>query len=165
MGQAPRYLLRDRDRIFGGEFVEQVKALGIKQLLSAPRSLWQRAYVERLIGSLRREWLDHMIVFGDRALHPTLTAYASYYHSWRTHLALGKDSPRSRRIQRRRRQHHILSPGPITVVRGNLEFEKYVSNDPIGAFKWPIHPVGFSAPELLELAKLEAWTLKPARLR
>jgi putative transposase len=99
--KAPRYLLRDRDRIFGHEFVEQVKAMGIKQVLSAPRSPWQRAYVERVIGSLRRECLDHMIVFGDRALHRTLTAYASYYHSWRTHLALGKDSPQSRRIQGR----------------------------------------------------------------
>jgi transposase InsO family protein len=97
--KAPRFLLRDRDRIFGHEFIEQVKAMGIKQVLSAPRSPWQRTYVERLIGSLRRECLDHMIVFGDRALHRTLTAYASYYHSWRTHLALGKDSPQPRRIQ------------------------------------------------------------------
>jgi putative transposase len=97
--KAPRYLLRDRDRIFGHEFVEQVKAMGIKQVLSAPRSPWQRAYVERLIGSVRRECLDHMIVFGERSLHRTLTAYASYYQNWRTHLALGKDTPQSRRTQ------------------------------------------------------------------
>ncbi len=58
---APRYLLRDRDRIFGQDFVEQVKAMGIKQVLSAPRSPWQRAYVERVIGTIRRECLDHMI--------------------------------------------------------------------------------------------------------
>jgi hypothetical protein len=61
--------------------------------------------------------------------------------------------------------NHLLSPGPIKVVKGNVEFEKYVSNDPTGAFRWPIHPKGFSAPELLELARLQAWTLKPARLR
>ena len=97
--KAPRYLLRDRDRIFGREFVEQVKAMGIKQVLSAPRSPWQRAYVERLIGSIRRECLDHMIVFGERSLHRTLSLYASYYHNWRTHLALGKDAPQSRRTQ------------------------------------------------------------------
>ena len=96
---APRYLLRDRDQIFGHDFVDQVKALGIKQVLSAPRSPWQRAYVERLIGSIRRECLDHVIVFGERSLHRTLTAYCAYYHSWRTHLSLGKDAPQSRRIQ------------------------------------------------------------------
>src|SRR5947208_3286793 len=64
----PRYLLRDRDRIFGKEFVDQVKAMGIKQVLSAPRSPWQRAYVERVIGTIRRECLDHVIVFSERDL-------------------------------------------------------------------------------------------------
>ena len=73
--------------------------MGIKQVLSAPRSPWQRAYVERLIGSIRRECLDHVIVFGERSLHRTLTAYCAYYHKWRTHLSLGKDTPQSRRIQ------------------------------------------------------------------
>jgi putative transposase len=76
-----------------------VKALGIKQVLSAPRSPWQRAYVERLIGSIRRECLDYVIVFGERSLHRALASYTSYYHNWRTHLSLGKDAPRSRRIQ------------------------------------------------------------------
>jgi transposase InsO family protein len=65
---APRYLLRDRDRIYGQDFVEQVKAMGIEQVLSAPRSPWQPAYVERLIGSIRRECLDHVIVFGEHSL-------------------------------------------------------------------------------------------------
>jgi transposase InsO family protein len=71
---APRYLLRDRDRIFGQEFVKQVKAMGIKQVLSAPRSPWQRAYVERVIGTIRRECLDHLIVFNERSLHRQLAA-------------------------------------------------------------------------------------------
>ena len=93
---APRYLLRDRDRIFGEDSVHQVKAMGIKQVLSAPRSPWQRAYVERLIGSIRRECLDHIVVFGERSLRRTL---AVYYHHWRTHLSLGKDAPEARRIQ------------------------------------------------------------------
>ena len=66
---APRYLLRDRDRIFGQDFVKQVKAMGIKQVLSAPRSPWQRAYVERVIGTIRRECLDHLIVFTERSLY------------------------------------------------------------------------------------------------
>ena len=76
-----------------------MQALGIKQVLSAPRSPWQRAYVERLIGSIRRECLDHMIVYDERCLHRTLTSYSSYYDSWRTHLSLGKDAPQSRRTQ------------------------------------------------------------------
>src|SRR4051812_16773538 len=97
---APRYLLRDRDRIFGHEFVEQVKVMGIQQVLSAPRSPWQRAYVERVIGSIRRECLDHILVFGERSLRRTLTAYIAYDHGWRTHLSLDKDTPHSRGSQR-----------------------------------------------------------------
>jgi transposase InsO family protein len=96
---APRYLLRDRDRIFGQEFVEQVQAMGIKQVLSAPRSPWQRAYVERVIGSIRRACLDHVLVFSEGSLRRTLTAYSTYYHHWRTHLSLGKDAPEPRRTQ------------------------------------------------------------------
>src|SRR4051794_27021349 len=96
---APRYMLRDRDRVFGREFVEQVKAMGIKQVLSAPRSPWQRAYVERVIGSIRRECLDHVIVFSEGSLRRTLTAYLTYYHQWRTHLSLGKDTPQPRWTQ------------------------------------------------------------------
>src|SRR5205807_81063 len=96
---APRYLLRDRDRIFGREFVHQVRAMGIKQVLSAPRSPWQRAYVERVIGCIRRECLDHIIVVDERSLVRTLTRYCSYYHSWRTHLLLDKDAPDRRRSQ------------------------------------------------------------------
>lgn len=96
---APRYLLRDRDRIFGADFVDQVKAMGIKQVLSAPRSPWQRAYVERVIGTIRRECLDHMIVFNDHCLYRHLQNFIYYYHRSRTHLALGKDSPEPRPVQ------------------------------------------------------------------
>jgi transposase InsO family protein len=95
----PRYLLRDRDRIFGQDFVNQVKAMGIKQVLSAPRSPWQRAYVERVIGTIRRECLDHMIVFNERCLYRHLQRFIDYYHRSRTHLALEKDSPEPRPIQ------------------------------------------------------------------
>jgi putative transposase len=96
---APRYLLRDRDRIFGKDFVDQVKAMGIKQVLSAPRSPWQRAYIERLIGTIRRECLDHMIVLNERCLYRHLQIYVDYYHRSRTHLALEKDTPEPRPIQ------------------------------------------------------------------
>jgi putative transposase len=96
---APRYLLRDRDRIFGHEFVKQIKAMGIEQVLSAPRSPWQRAHIERVIGSIRRECLDHMIVLNERSLRRHLQAYADYYHGTRTHLALQKDCPEPRDVQ------------------------------------------------------------------
>ena len=96
---APRYLLRDRDRIFGQEFVNQVKAMGIEQVLSTPRSPWQRAYIERLIGSIRRECLDHLIVFNERSLRCHLRAYSAYYRQTRTHLALRKDCPEPRCVQ------------------------------------------------------------------
>jgi putative transposase len=95
----PRYLLRDRDRIFGHDFVEQVKAMGIKQVLSAPRSPWQRAYVERVIGTIRRECLDHMVVFNESSLCRHLQAFCTYYHRTRTHLALEKDAPDPRSVQ------------------------------------------------------------------
>jgi putative transposase len=73
--------------------------MGIKQALSAPRSPWQRAYVECVIGSIRRECLDHVIVLSERSLRRTLTAYFTYYHHWRTRLSLDKDAPQSRRTQ------------------------------------------------------------------
>ena len=97
--QLPRYLLRDRDTIFGDEFRKQVTDMGIHEVLSAPRSPWQRAYVERVIGSIRRECLDHLIVFNEVSLRRTLRSYFQYYHKSRTHLSLGKDSPEPRPIQ------------------------------------------------------------------
>ncbi len=96
---APRYLLRDRDRIFGHDFVQQVKGIGIKQVLAAPRSPWQRAYVERLIGTIRRECLDHLIVFNERSLYQHLESFVDYYRRSRVHLALEKDTPEPRPIQ------------------------------------------------------------------
>jgi hypothetical protein len=79
--QLPRYLLRDRDAIFGNEFREQVRGMGICEVLSAPRSPWQRAYVDRVIGSVRRECLDHVIVFRESSLRRILTSYFDYYLS------------------------------------------------------------------------------------
>src|SRR5579864_7190039 len=97
--QLPRYLLRDRDAIFGTDFRDQVRDMGIREVLSAPRSPWQRAYIERVIGSIRRECLDHVIVFQESSLRRILVSYFDYYHRSRTHLSLGKDSPESRAIQ------------------------------------------------------------------
>jgi len=91
--QLPRYRLRDRDAIFGSDFRAQLRDMGISEVLSAPRSPWQRAYVERVIGSIRRECLDHVITFDAGSLRRTLNSYFDYYHRPRTHLSLGKDSP------------------------------------------------------------------------
>jgi transposase InsO family protein len=96
---APRFLLRNRDRIFGHEFVQQLKAMGIKQVLSTPNAPRQRAYIERLIGTIRRECLDHVIVFNESSLRQHLVAFTEYYHRSRTHLSLQKDTPDRRPVQ------------------------------------------------------------------
>src|SRR6266704_572286 len=83
---APKYLLRDRDGIYGAEFREQVAVMNITEVLSAPRSPWQRAYVERVIGSIRRECLDHIVVLNEESLRRTMRSYLSYYHRSRLHL-------------------------------------------------------------------------------
>src|SRR5207237_5780081 len=97
--QIPRYLLRDRDCIFGSEFRKDVKAMGLEEVLSAPRSPWQRAYVERLIGTIRRECLDHVIVFAEADLYQHMKSFVAYYHESRTHLSLDKDTPEPRPVQ------------------------------------------------------------------
>ncbi len=97
---APRYLIRDRDTSYGPVFVRRLRAMGIRDRPIAPRSPWQNAYVERLIGSIRRECLDHTIVFGEAHLRRILGAYAAYYNELRTHRSLNKDAPIHRAIQR-----------------------------------------------------------------
>lgn len=96
---APKYLLRDRDQAFGAVFRQRVASLGIEEILAAPRSPWQNPFVERLIGSVRRECLDHVIVLSERHLQRVLTRYFRYYHDWRTHRALAMDTPIPRQIQ------------------------------------------------------------------
>lgn len=96
---APRFLQRDNDAIYGDYFRERIKSLGIEEVISAPRSPWQNPYVERLIGSIRRECLDHVIVLNEAHLKRILTAYFDYYHNCRTHLSLGRNSPVPRQIE------------------------------------------------------------------
>ena len=96
---APRYLQRDRDAIYGKKVCRRIKSLGIEEVISAPRSPWQNLYVERVIGSIRRECLDHVIVLNERHLRRILSEYFSYYHTCRTHLSLHKDSPETRPVE------------------------------------------------------------------
>jgi putative transposase len=96
---APRYLLRDRDGIYGHEFTSRVDHMGIQDVKTAPRSPWQNPYVERLIGTLRRDCTDHVIVVGENHLRRIVRDYLVYYHGSRTHLALDKDSPEPREVE------------------------------------------------------------------
>src|SRR6266481_2184706 len=95
----PRYLLRDRGKSYGPAFRDRVWAMGIEEVVIAPRSPWQNPYVERLIGSIRRECLDHVIILNERHLRRVLSSYFQYHHNARTHLSLSKDCPRPRRVQ------------------------------------------------------------------
>ena len=97
---APRYLLRDRDGVYGVEFSSRVKGMGIREVKTAPRSPWQNPYVERLIGTLRRECLDHVVVLNEAHLRRLLSQYLIYYHRARTHLSLDKDAPEPRPVER-----------------------------------------------------------------
>jgi transposase InsO family protein len=99
--RAPSHFIRDRDASYGAVFKRRLNSLGIRDHPTAPRSPWQNGYAERIIGSIRRECLDHTITFGEADLRRTLRRYAQYYNRARTHLALAKDSPISRSIQRR----------------------------------------------------------------
>lgn len=98
--EAPKYLIRDRDASYGHAVSRRLAAMGIRDHPTAPRSPWQNGHAERLIGSIRRECLDHIVVFGEAHLRRILFAYADYYNEVRTHLSLSKDSPGHRSVQR-----------------------------------------------------------------
>jgi transposase InsO family protein len=104
---APAYLVRDNDRAYGHVFTSRVKAMGIRDRPISPGSPWQNGYAERLIGTLRRECLDQMVSFGETHPRRVLSAYAVYYNQTRTHLALQKDAPLHREVQR---------SGPIVAI-------------------------------------------------
>ncbi len=97
--EVPRYLIRDRDGKFGGQFYRRVEALGIEQIPTSYRSPWQNPYVERVIGSIMRECLDHVIILNERHLRSVLRDYLDYYHRNRTHLGLEKDCPVPRPVE------------------------------------------------------------------
>src|SRR2546428_3689543 len=96
---APRYLIRDRDGVYGSQFRNRVQGMSIQEVLTAARSPWQNPFAERVIGSIRRECVNHVIVLGERHLRWTLKRYVRYYLDSRSHLSLEKDSPNSRPVQ------------------------------------------------------------------
>jgi transposase InsO family protein len=95
----PRFLLHDRDKIFAGDVPRRVQSMGMEEVLTAPGAPWQNAYCERLIGTIRRECLDHVVVLNERHLLRVLRGYGSYYHASRTHRALEGDTPDSRAVE------------------------------------------------------------------
>jgi transposase InsO family protein len=103
------YLVRDNDGAYGPAFTRRVRTMGIRDRPTSPRSPWQNAYAERLIGTLRRDCLDHILIFGSWHLRQILTAYSSYYNQTRTHLSLAKDAPLPRAVQR----HGTITAAPI----------------------------------------------------
>ena len=107
--EAPRLLLRDRDSIYGEFFQRRIKNMGIKQVVTAARSPWQNPFVERLIGSIRRECLDHVIVMNEKHLRRILAAYFIYYHRWRVHQSLEMDCPEHRNV-------HMLDRGRVVEI-------------------------------------------------
>ena len=96
---APKYLIRDKDKIFGKYFQDRIKNLGIEEVITAFKSPWQNPFCERLIGSIRRGCIDHLIILNENHLKNILSDYFKYYHNDRTHLGLGKDTPLERPIQ------------------------------------------------------------------
>ena len=105
----PTYLLRDRDRIFGPVFRKRVAGVGFEEVVTAARSHWQNPFAERMIGTIRRECLDHVIVINEKHLARTLRSYFHYYHRWRTHRSLEMDCPEPREV-------HTVGRGNVTEV-------------------------------------------------
>jgi hypothetical protein len=106
---APRYLRRDRDRIFGDDFTKQVRDIGINEGLGAPRSPWQRAHVGRVIGTIRRQCLEHVMVFNESDRYRHMKSFVPYQHKSRTHPWLAKDTPEPRPA-------HPPEPGPVVAI-------------------------------------------------
>jgi len=109
--EAPGHLIRDRDQVYGEQFSHQVRALNIREAVIAARSPWQNAYAERVIGSIRQECLDHVVVIGERHLKRLLSEYVHYYNTTRTHLSLAKDAPEPRSVQPPSQGRVVEMPG------------------------------------------------------
>jgi len=107
---APQYLLRDRDAVYGVAFSHRAQSLGIQEVKIAPRAPWQNPSVERLIGTLRRECLDHVVVLNHTHLRRVPDAYLAYYHRARTHLSLDTDTPEPRPVERSDRGRIVETP-------------------------------------------------------
>jgi hypothetical protein len=132
--KAPRYLIRDRDQVYGAAATRRLRAMGIRDNPIAPGSPWQNGFAERVIGSIRRECVDHIVVLGETHLRRVLKSYARYYNKVRTHRSLDKDAPIPRPIQRTGKHHVTCSPRwTASPLRPSLSFWYTQSMDESGA--------------------------------
>jgi transposase InsO family protein len=109
--EPPRYIIRDRDVAYGGAFIRRLTAMGIRDRPISARSPWQNGLAERLIGSIRRDCLDHVVIFNEQHLRHLLKSYKQYYNEFRTHLSLDKDAPIPRDAQRGRARALLANLG------------------------------------------------------
>jgi transposase InsO family protein len=173
--EAPRYMIRDRDCIYGAVVARRLRAMGIRDKPIAPASPWQNGFAERLIGSIRRECLDHIIVLGEAHLRRILKSYARYYNETRTHLALDKDAPVSRPVQRTGvvrslailggLHHHYLrvfgthtdhpaSLGNSVTSSTRTRFSVHTGSEK-AAYAGKVRPL--APPRIVEIAHCESW--------
>src|SRR5215469_15724040 len=129
--QAPQYIVRDRDCVYGDVVIQRLRAMGIRDRPVSPRSPWQNGYAERLIGSIRRECLDHVVVGGESHLRHVPASYQTYYNEVRTHLSLQKDAPVRRDVCRtgRVRSSPILG-GATPSICSSLSFRQGQPSEP-----------------------------------
>ncbi|WP_246657992.1 integrase core domain-containing protein [Afipia massiliensis] len=146
--EAPRYLIRDRDHIYGAVVIRRLRAMGIRDRPTAPASLWQNGFAERLIGSIRRECVDHMIVLGEAHLRRTLRSYAHYYNDIRTHRSLDKDALVSRPVQCTGSIKSYPVIGGLPPLRPSLSF-RYTQESPLEIRKCQISGMRIST-EVIE---------------
>jgi hypothetical protein len=123
--QVPRYLIRDRDGAYGEVFIRRLRSMGIRDRPTSPRSPWQNGFVERLIGSIRRECLDHVVVFAERHLCHVLLSYMNYYNEMRTHLSMGKDAPVPRAVERGAHQLSTCTGRVASSIPPDLIYDRH----------------------------------------
>ena len=111
-----RFLLRDRDHIYGEYFRKRIKHMGMDEVLIAPRSPWQNPYVERVIGSIRRECLAHFIILGKNHLCRILREYVEYYNKVRPHLSLNRNAPLPREVETSEKGKVVLLPSTVVIL-------------------------------------------------
>ena len=139
---APRYVVRDRDRVYSARFIQRVRAMGIRDRPIARHSPWQNGCAERLIGSIRRDCLDHVVVFGEWHLRNLLRSYQQYYNEARTHLSLCKDAPIPRAV--RASGHIIVTPvlgADYTINMGGFEFSTVTGEFSRQPFEFGLDPL------------------------
>ena len=125
--EAPRYLVRDRDRSYGDVALRRIRAMGIRDKPIAPASPWQNGFAERLIGSIRRECVDHIVVGGEGHLRRILRAYAHYYNTIRTHRSLDKDAPAFRCVERVGTSRHMQSSAAFSTIMFGFRFSVHTA--------------------------------------